>query len=146
MDTSRATVSYIDCHRPHHTATLSLISCPPKTLCLQKGVIGAGFERVCYTAAGVIGISCAILILLFIFQRLGTSKLGHCFAPVIILWFVANFIIGIYNIVKWHPGELLPRPTAHPPCLVSFLFPTNVGLLRVSVTQASHRARNCCLL
>lgn len=48
--------------------------------------------------------SCAILILLFVFQRLGTSKLGHLFAPVILLWFFANFCIGIYNIVIWHPG------------------------------------------
>ena len=48
--------------------------------------------------------SCAILILLFVFQRLGTSKLGHLFAPVILLWFFANFCIGIYNIIVWHPG------------------------------------------
>lgn len=64
-------------------------------------------------AAGVIGISCAVLVLLFFFQRLGTSKLGHMFAPIILLWFLANFCIGIYNIVRWHPGKsraALPSP------------------------------------
>ncbi len=61
--------------------------------------------RACFdAAAGVIGVSCAILILLFVFQRLGTSKLGHLFAPIILLWFFANFCIGIYNIIVWHPG------------------------------------------
>ena len=60
----------------------------------------------------MIGVSCAILILLFFFQRLGTSKLGHCFAPIIILWFFANFCVGIYNIVTWHPGESTFSPGA----------------------------------
>ena len=64
----------------------------------------------------MIGISCAILVLLFTFQRLGTSKLGHCFAPVILLWFFANFCIGIYNIVKWRPGELTPQLDPQPAC------------------------------
>ncbi|EIE21883.1 potassium transporter [Coccomyxa subellipsoidea C-169] len=52
----------------------------------------------------VIGISCAVLVLLYVFQRLGTSKLGVVFAPVILLWFFSNFCIGIYNIVVWYPG------------------------------------------
>ncbi|KAK9918504.1 hypothetical protein WJX75_004557 [Coccomyxa subellipsoidea] len=52
----------------------------------------------------VIGISCAVLVLLYVFQRLGTSKLGVVFAPVILLWFFSNFCIGIYNIVVWYPA------------------------------------------
>ena len=55
-------------------------------------------------ADAVIGISCAVLVLLYVFQRLGTSKLGVVFAPVILLWFFSNFCIGIYNIVVWYPG------------------------------------------
>ncbi|BDA46994.1 Potassium transporter 5 [Coccomyxa sp. Obi] len=52
----------------------------------------------------VMGISCAVLVLLYVFQRLGTSKLGVAFAPVILLWFFSNFCVGIYNIVTWYPA------------------------------------------
>ena len=58
-------------------------------------------------AEAVIGISCAVLVLLYTFQRLGTSILGHLFAPIILLWFLAIFCVGVFNIVTWYPGALL---------------------------------------
>jgi K+ transporter len=58
-------------------------------------------------ADAVIGISCAVLVALYAFQRLGTSRLGILFAPVILLWFAAIFCVGIYNIVTWYPGVQL---------------------------------------
>lgn len=64
-------------------------------------------------ADAVIGISCAVLVLLYIFQRLGTSKLGVAFAPVILLWFFSNFCVGIYNIVTWYPGAPSPSPSSY---------------------------------
>ena len=59
-------------------------------------------------ADAVIGISCAVLVLLYTFQRLGTSRLGILFAPVILLWFFSIFCVGIYNIITWRPGAALP--------------------------------------
>ena len=53
------------------------------------------------------GITCAILFLLFVFQRTGTSKVGFTFAPIVIIWFAANVMINLYNIAIYYPGEAL---------------------------------------
>ena len=44
----------------------------------------------------IIGVSCAILILLFFAQPLGITKLGSVFAPIVIIWLLFNFTFGIY--------------------------------------------------
>ena len=49
--------------------------------------------------ATIVGTSCAILILLFLIQPLGTSKIGTAFAPVVIIWLFFNLAFGIYNLV-----------------------------------------------
>jgi KUP system potassium uptake protein len=46
----------------------------------------------------IIGISCAILVLLFVIQPFGTSKLGTTFAPIVTVWLLFNFVSGIYNL------------------------------------------------
>jgi KUP system potassium uptake protein len=46
----------------------------------------------------VVGISCAILILLFLIQPFGTSKLATGFAPIVVVWLLFNAIAGIYNL------------------------------------------------
>ncbi|KAI4169816.1 MAG: hypothetical protein LQ348_007216, partial [Seirophora lacunosa] len=51
------------------------------------------------TTATIVGTSCGILILLFLIQPFGTSKIGTCFAPIVILWLLLNFSFGIYNLV-----------------------------------------------
>lgn len=62
----------------------------------------------CMHAGAIVGISCAILFLLFVFQRLGTSKVGFTFAPIVIAWYLANVMINLYNIIIYYPGE--PKP------------------------------------
>lgn len=49
----------------------------------------------------VVIISVLILIILFSMQRFGTGYIGVLFAPVVMLWFVTNGTIGIYNIAKY---------------------------------------------
>ena len=44
----------------------------------------------------IIGVSCAILILLFLVQPFGTTKLASSFAPIVIVWLLFNAIFGIY--------------------------------------------------
>lgn len=44
----------------------------------------------------IIGVSCAILVLLFVLQPLGIQKLASCFAPIVILWLLFNMSFGIY--------------------------------------------------
>jgi KUP system potassium uptake protein len=46
----------------------------------------------------IIGISCAILVLLFVIQPFGTSKLGTTFAPIVTVWLLFNLAVGIYNL------------------------------------------------
>lgn len=47
----------------------------------------------------IVGSSCGILILLFLIQPLGTTKLANAFAPVVIVWLGFNAGFGIYNLV-----------------------------------------------
>lgn len=55
-------------------------------------------------AGAVVGISCAVLILIFMFQRLGTSRIGFSYAPILLLWFTCNAAIGCYNIAAKYPA------------------------------------------
>ncbi|OMO58441.1 potassium transporter [Corchorus olitorius] len=54
----------------------------------------------------VVGISVAILIMLFYVQRFGTDKLGYSFAPIICLWFTLLSGIGLYNLSTYGWGVL----------------------------------------
>ncbi|KAJ4953263.1 hypothetical protein NE237_030095 [Protea cynaroides] len=45
----------------------------------------------------IMWISVVILILLFQVQRFGTDKVGFAFAPILIIWFLFIFVIGIGN-------------------------------------------------
>lgn len=44
----------------------------------------------------IVGISCAILVVLFAIQPFGITKLGTTFAPIVVLWLLFNFTFGIY--------------------------------------------------
>jgi len=61
----------------------------------------------------VVGVTCAILIVLFCIQPFGTAKIGIVFAPIIIIWLALNAGFGIYNLIQYdctvlrafNPGE-----------------------------------------
>jgi KUP system potassium uptake protein len=63
--------------------------------------------------ATVIGTSCGILLLLFIVQPFGTTKIGATFAPIVIVWLGMLAAFGIYNLAlhdwrvlkAFNPGE-----------------------------------------
>eukprot|EP00887_Chlorella_sp_A99_P003937 scaffold11.g3937.t1 len=52
----------------------------------------------------VVGISVAILVLLFGGQPLGTHRMAALFSPVMLLWFGANLAIGAWNISRFGAG------------------------------------------
>ena len=54
----------------------------------------------------VVGISCAILILLFAIQPLGTSKIATAFGPIVVVWLLFNAVVGIYNLVLYDHSVL----------------------------------------
>ncbi|KAF5455206.1 hypothetical protein F2P56_024808 [Juglans regia] len=51
----------------------------------------------------IVWISVAILIFLFMIQRLGTDKVGYSFAPIICIWFAFIGGIGLFNFIKFDP-------------------------------------------
>ncbi|XP_022769813.1 potassium transporter 5-like [Durio zibethinus] len=55
------------------------------------------------TEGRIVGISVAILVCLFMFQRFGTDKVGYSFAPILCIWFAFIGGIGIYNLFKFDP-------------------------------------------
>ncbi|KAJ1405960.1 Potassium transporter [Sesbania bispinosa] len=48
-------------------------------------------------------ISCVLLVGIFILQHRGSHKVAFMFPPIIILWLLSIFLIGIYNVIKWNP-------------------------------------------
>jgi KUP system potassium uptake protein len=54
----------------------------------------------------IILITCVITIFLFAFQSKGTDKVSSSFGPIMILWFAALFLSGIYSLFKM-PGVLM---------------------------------------
>ena len=44
----------------------------------------------------VVGISCAILVILFAVQPLGITKISGAWAPIVIIWLLFNFSFGVY--------------------------------------------------
>ncbi|KAJ1327013.1 KUP system potassium uptake protein [Microdochium nivale] len=49
----------------------------------------------------VVGITCALLIVLFLLQPFGTAKLGTTFAPIVTVWLFFNLGTGIYNLAAY---------------------------------------------
>ncbi|KAM0454332.1 hypothetical protein ACHAPV_008411 [Trichoderma viride] len=52
------------------------------------------------STSAIVGITCAILVLLFLIQPFGTTKLGTSFAPIVTIWLLFNMVAGIYNLAK----------------------------------------------
>nr|CAD1820516.1 unnamed protein product [Ananas comosus var. bracteatus] len=75
------------------------------TILATSMVIGDGVLTPCISGKVVI-ISVVILLLVFAIQRLGTDKVGYCFAPIIFVWFVLIGGIGVYNLFKYDVSVL----------------------------------------
>ncbi|KAG4379781.1 hypothetical protein GLYMA_16G046200v4 [Glycine max] len=48
-------------------------------------------------------LACVILVGLFALQHCGTHKVAVMFAPIVIIWLVSIFSIGVYNTIHWNP-------------------------------------------
>jgi KUP system potassium uptake protein len=75
-----------------------------------QSVLGAiqGIEVVSpdITNSTIVGVSCAILVVLFLIQPFGTTKLASGFAPIVIVWLFFNLAFGIYNLVVYDASVL----------------------------------------
>lgn len=61
----------------------------------------------------VIGITCAILVVLFSVQYRGTQDIGVLFAPIVLLWFLSNVMVAIYNIATFEGGAIFRALSPH---------------------------------
>ena len=61
----------------------------------------------------VVGVTAAILILLFMIQPLGTTKIAAGFAPIVIIWLAFNAAFGIYNLAKFDHSVLKAFDPGH---------------------------------
>ncbi|KAL5340418.1 potassium transporter-domain-containing protein [Aspergillus crustosus] len=55
----------------------------------------------------VIGVTDAILVVLFLIQPLGITKLTVAFSPIVIVWLGLNAAFGIYNLVNYDAGVFI---------------------------------------
>ncbi|GAA0184269.1 transporter [Lithospermum erythrorhizon] len=74
--------------------------------CVLSALQGIQSKSSKVTQDHVVFMSVALLIALFSLQRCGTNKVSFLFSPVMLIWFVTNVSIGIYNIFKYHPSVL----------------------------------------
>ena len=51
----------------------------------------------------VLLLACVILVGLFALQHFGTHRVAFIFAPVVIIWLLSIFCIGLYNTIYWNP-------------------------------------------
>uniref|UniRef100_A0A093UL68 Potassium transporter 20 n=1 Tax=Talaromyces marneffei PM1 TaxID=1077442 RepID=A0A093UL68_TALMA len=59
----------------------------------------------------VVGVSCAIIVLVFLIQPFGTGKIANTFAPIVILWMFFNLTFGIYYIGQG--AHMMVDPTVY---------------------------------
>jgi KUP system potassium uptake protein len=60
----------------------------------------------CLVSDHVVLLCVAILVILFLFQQYGTSKVGFTFSPIMLVWFALISSTGLYNIIKHYPPIL----------------------------------------
>ncbi|CAI0465384.1 unnamed protein product [Linum tenue] len=54
-------------------------------------------------SAELLLLACIILVGLFALQHCGTHRVAFMFAPIVIIWLLFIFSIGLYNIIYWNP-------------------------------------------
>ncbi|KIH93423.1 KUP system potassium uptake protein [Sporothrix brasiliensis 5110] len=60
----------------------------------------------------IVGITCAVLVVLFLLQPLGTARLGSAFAPIVVVWLLFNLASGVYNLAV-HDHTVLRAASPH---------------------------------
>jgi KUP system potassium uptake protein len=96
---------------------LKTIGVLPSSMVMSDGVLtpaqsvlgavqGLAVAKPDISTATIIGTSCGILIVLFLIQPLGITKIASSFAPIVIIWLGFNFTFGIYNLIKFDHSAL----------------------------------------
>ncbi|KAG6581145.1 Potassium transporter 4, partial [Cucurbita argyrosperma subsp. sororia] len=68
-----------------------------------SAISGLQFTEAKLTNGELLLIACAILVGLFALQHCGTHKVAFIFAPIVIIWLLSIFSVGLYNVIHWNP-------------------------------------------
>lgn len=71
-----------------------------------QSVLGAVYGLQVKTSVSqgvVVGIACAIVVMIFMIQSFGTGRIGVLFAPIVLIYFLCNLIIAITNMTRYNP-------------------------------------------
>lgn len=49
----------------------------------------------------IIGVTCTILVLLFMAQPFGINRISKAFSPIVIIWLLLNSAFGMYNLARY---------------------------------------------
>jgi hypothetical protein len=91
----------------HHTTSCNACLTPPPTSsrpdCCTHTIVLSAISGIKVAVPAlqqveIIGLTIAVLILLFSVQYLGTSRISGVFAPVVAIWLLFNCGIGLYNL------------------------------------------------
>ncbi|PON35491.1 Potassium transporter [Parasponia andersonii] len=55
------------------------------------------------TSGELLLLACVILVGLFALQHCGTHRVAFLFAPIVLIWLLSIFSIGLYNTISWNP-------------------------------------------
>lgn len=82
----------------------SFFFCSYHCLSNVKGINKYYIKRSFMLFAGeLVLLACVILVGLFALQHCGTHKVAFMFAPIVIIWLVSIFSVGLYNTIHWNP-------------------------------------------
>ena len=82
----------------------------------------------------VVAIACAILALLFWFQKNGTHRIGRIFGPVMLVWFIALAALGLWHLIQY-PAVLRALNPAYGLALLNHS-PLQIGSLLGAIVLA----------
>jgi hypothetical protein len=82
-------------------------------LCAVLSAVSGLQVKAGLNSSAVIGITCAILVLLFAIQSWGTQRVGVMFAPTVALWFLSDVLVWIYNICMFEGGLIFRALSPH---------------------------------
>ncbi|XP_044502607.1 potassium transporter 4-like [Mangifera indica] len=111
--TSSALKRYLEKHKKLRTALLVVVlfgACmligdgvltPPMSV--LSSVSGLQVTEDKLTNGELLLLACVILVGLFALQHFGTRKVAFMFAPIVIIWLVSIFSVGLYNVINWNP-------------------------------------------
>ncbi|KAH1204884.1 Potassium transporter 4 [Glycine max] len=85
------------------TPAISANSYPDSSAAVLASVSGLKVTEKKLTDGELVLLACVILVGLFALQHCGTHKVAVMFAPIVIIWLVSIFSIGVYNTIHWNP-------------------------------------------